>query len=420
MHRAGCTDQDAVLGQQAHGLFVQAAVGALAVFQVFLALDEGGRVGHDHVETLFGGLELFQRFEHVAFDAGQLLGNAVEPGVTLDAVQGKARGIDAEHFAGAKGTGLYAPATDVAEQVEHALAFDVRRQTRAVHAVVVEPAGLLAFHDRRFELHAVLFQGHPLRYQAEHGFDVTAQAFGIARGRVVLEQDAGRLEHLDQGGYDVILVLLHGRRSELDHQDVAETVDHQAWQQVGIAVHQAVERLVEQALTQRQGNVDAVHQQRLVQRKLGITRQQAGADQVVRAHGNDAQGLATGGFQNRLVTGLEAMQRGRGDVDFVAVNPQVAGAQAAVGIGFETKAGQGHDVAPGKKSGIIARCLPCRWGIATNCNRAMAFSFTPGQYDRVRIAAQPRVCTYVPGTLRRTDPERPARHQRAAAAADHG
>ncbi|MNH25684.1 hypothetical protein D3C79_857000 [compost metagenome] len=148
-------------------------------------------------------------------------------------------------------------------------------------------------------------------------------------------------------------MLFHGRRGELDHQDVAETIDHQARQQVGITVHQAVERLVEQALTQRQGNIDAVHQQRLVQRKLGITRQQAGADQVVRAHGNDAQSLAAGGFEDRLVTGLEAMQRGRGDVDFVAVDPQVAGAQAAVGIGFETKAGQGHDVAPGKKSGSI-------------------------------------------------------------------
>ena len=38
--------------------------------------------------------------------------------------------------------------------------------------------------------------------------------------------------------------------------------------------------------------------------------------------------------------------------------PDADAAQAAVGIGFEAKAGQGHDVAPGKKSGIIA-CLQC-------------------------------------------------------------
>ena len=37
----------------------------------------------------------------------------------------------------------------------------------------------------------------------------------------------------------------------------------------------------------------------------------------------------------RLLAGLEALQRGRTDVDFVAVDPQVAGTQAAVGIGFE-------------------------------------------------------------------------------------
>jgi len=30
----------------------------------------------------------------------------------------------------------------------------------------------------------------------------------------------------------------------------------------------------------------------------------------------------------------------------------VAGAQAAVGIGFEAKAGQGHDVAPEKRAGL--------------------------------------------------------------------
>ncbi|MNE02054.1 hypothetical protein D3C80_945170 [compost metagenome] len=326
MHRARSADQNAVFGQQTHGLLVQAPVGAFTVFQVFLALDERGRVGNDHVETLFGGLELLQCFEHIAFNAGELLGNAVEPGVALNAIKGKARGIDAEHFTGAEHASLHTPATDVAEQIENAFTLNVRCQTGAVHAVVIEPAGFLAFHYRGFEFDAVLFQGNPFRHHAEYGFNVTVQAFGVACGRVVLEQDAARLEYLHQGGDDVVLVLLHGRRSQLNHQDVTKTINHQAWQQVRITVHQAVERLVEQTLAQRQGNIDAVHQQRLVQRKLSVTRQQACADQVVRAHGNDAQSLAAGGFKNRLVTGLEAMQWGRGDVDFVAVDPQMAGA----------------------------------------------------------------------------------------------
>ena len=93
-----------------------------------------------------------------------------------------------------------------------------------------------------------------------------------------------------------------------------------------------------------------MHQQRLVQRQLDVARQQAGADEVVRAHGNDAQRLATGGFEQGLVTGLEAMERGGRYVDFVAVDPQVAVTQATVGIGFEAQAGQGHDVAPEKRA----------------------------------------------------------------------
>ncbi|MNQ67695.1 hypothetical protein D3C85_822290 [compost metagenome] len=250
---------------------------------------------------------------------------------------------------------MHAPAADVAVQVQYAFAFGIRCQARAVHAVVVEPAGFLSLDDRRFELHAVLFQGHPLRHQAEHGVDVALEAFGVACRGVILEQDAARLEHLGQRGDHVFFMGFHGRRSDLYHQDVAETIDYQARQQVGIAVDQAVERLVEQAVTQRQGHVDAVYQQRLVERQLDVARQQARADQVVRAHGDDAQGLATGSFQYRLIARLEAVQWGGGYVDFVTVDPQVTGAQATVGVGFEAQAWQGHDVAPGeKKSGIIA------------------------------------------------------------------
>jgi hypothetical protein len=53
-----------------------------------------------------------------------------------------------------------------------------------------------------------------------------------------------------------------------------------------------------------------------------------------------------------LITGLETVQRGGSDIDFVAVDPQVTGAQATVGVGFEAQARQGHDVAPEKRAGV--------------------------------------------------------------------
>src|SRR5450830_38509 len=352
VHRARGADQDAVLAEQAHGLLVEAAVGAFAVFHVFFAFDEGRWVGDDHVEAFFAGFQFFQGFEDVAFDAGHFLGDAIQRGVALDAVEGEGRGVDAEYFSGAEGRRLHAPAADVAVQVEYALAFGIRGQACAVHAVVVEPAGFLALDHRGFEFHAVLFQRDPLRHQAEHGFDVAVEAFGVTRGGVILEQNAAWLEHLGQGGDHVFFMRFHGRRGDLYHQDVAETVDHQARQQVGIAVDQAVERLVEQAITQGQGDVQAVYQQRFVQRQLDVARQQACADQVVRAHGHDAQGLAAGRFQDGLVACLEAVKWGGGHVDFVAVDPQVAVAQTTIGIGFETQAWQGHDVAPEKRAGV--------------------------------------------------------------------
>jgi len=42
---------------------------------------------------------------------------------------------------------------------------------------------------------------------------------------------------------------------------VVEAIHHQARQKIGIAIDQAVAWLIEQAITQRQGNLDAMHQQ---------------------------------------------------------------------------------------------------------------------------------------------------------------
>jgi hypothetical protein len=95
-----------------------------------------------------------------------------------------------------------------------------------------------------------------------------------------------------------------------------------------------------------------MHQQRLVQRQLDVARQQTRTDQVVGAHGDDAQRLAARCFQYSLITGGETVQRGRRNIDFIAVDPQVAGAQATVGVGFEAQARQRHDVAPKKRAGL--------------------------------------------------------------------
>ncbi|MNE32370.1 hypothetical protein D3C80_1259780 [compost metagenome] len=108
--------------------------------------------------------------------------------------------------------------------------------------------------------------------------------------------------------------------------------------------------MVEQALAQGQGDIDAVHQQGLVQYVLDVARQQTGADQVVRAQRDYAQRLAAGRFEDRLIARGKAVQGRGGDIDFVAVDPQMTSAQASIGVGFEPQAGQGHGVFSGKRA----------------------------------------------------------------------
>ncbi len=130
----------------------------------------------------------------------------------LDQIQRRRRAVHTHDFGSAKHCRLHAPATDVAIEIQHALAGYIGRQSRAVHAVVVEPAGLLASPDRRFEGHAVLFKRYALGHLAMHRLDYRWQPFQGTRSIVILEQDAGRLEHLNQRLDDRFTHPLHARR----------------------------------------------------------------------------------------------------------------------------------------------------------------------------------------------------------------
>src|SRR5690606_2780341 len=77
------------------------------------------------------------------------------------------------------------------------------------------------------------------------------------------------------------------------------------------------------------------------------------ADQVVWRDPDDAQGLAAGSFQGGLIADGEGVQRRGGGVHFFAVNPQMTGAQAAIGVGFKAQAGKGHEGAPDQGAAIV-------------------------------------------------------------------
>src|SRR5690606_10560693 len=66
-----------------------------------------------------------------------------EFGIVLDQIQRRRRAVDTHHLTGTEGRRLHTPAADIAVQIQYPLAGDIGRQARPVHAVVIEPAGLL-------------------------------------------------------------------------------------------------------------------------------------------------------------------------------------------------------------------------------------------------------------------------------------
>ena len=73
--------------------------------------------------------------------------------------QGLGGAVQATHFAGAEGGGLYAPTTDITVHVEHGFTGHPGPEAGAGHPVIVEPAGFLAAVDRGKEVHTVFPQG---------------------------------------------------------------------------------------------------------------------------------------------------------------------------------------------------------------------------------------------------------------------
>src|SRR5690606_28485658 len=135
---------------------------------------------------------------------------------------------------------------------------------------------------------------------------------------------------------------LHPGGSDLHDQVVAETVHHQAGQQVGLTVNQTIEMLFEEFLPQAQSNLDAMHQQRFVQRMRSIAAVQSGTDKVVRADRSQTKHFAGGRLELNFLAHFQSGKRGLGDIDFVAEDPQVAALDSTITVGLEAQAGQTH------------------------------------------------------------------------------
>src|SRR5690606_4142411 len=136
--------------------FGQTAVGSLGIADSLARLGEGRRLGGDDVELRPGALELAQGVPDIPLDHAHAFGNTVQYGIVLDQLRRRRRAADTHHLTGTERRRLHTPAADIAVQIQYPLAGDIGRQARPVHAVVIEPAGLLAAVHRGFEAHPVL------------------------------------------------------------------------------------------------------------------------------------------------------------------------------------------------------------------------------------------------------------------------
>ncbi len=169
--------------------------------------------------------------------------------------------------------------------------------------------------------------------------DDLCQTFELARRGVVLPDQGHGADHLGDGRLHLATQAVDARGSALRDHDVAVAVEHQSRQAVGFAVHEAIERLAVQALTQRQRHTQPVHQQRCIEWIGGIAADDARRDERARIDVGESQELVAVGMHLHRGTGFELREWCGGGVDFVAEDPQMAGTQTTIFAALEFEDG---------------------------------------------------------------------------------
>jgi hypothetical protein len=108
---------------------------------------------------------------------------------------------------------------------------------------------------------------------------------------------------------------------------VAETVDHQAREEIALAMDQSIVGLIEKPLPQAEGLLQAVPKQLPVERD-GVATKEAGADQRVGVDVGSAKHLAAVALYQHLLAGSE-LGKGRNlTIHLVTVDPQMSAVEA--------------------------------------------------------------------------------------------
>jgi hypothetical protein len=185
-------------------------------------------------------------------------------------------------------------------------------------------------------------------------------------------------EHFLYRGLDVAAHGFHAGGRDLADDDVPVPIEHQARKPIRFTEHDAVVRRAVKTLAQCERDLHAMHEQRLVERPLGVPAHDARADERVRIHIRVAEELVAIRMHRGERARLEARERRRGGVDFVAEDPEVARADAAIFATFELENRQGERGPLGYIGRPILRGrLRWRMPIASLGRRVLISSSTP-------------------------------------------
>jgi len=234
----GAGHEEAAGGDELHGEDVEVVIFLQTLgFELFVAaVDELGRIAEDEVPGAAVLLHLADPGERVGVH--EVDADVVEVGVPLGHLDGLLVEVDRGDLGGAGELGGDGEAAGVAAEVEDLEALGEGAEAAAVVALVAEEAGLMAFGEVDLLDHAELLDLHEAdgrlrdvgRHDAFDTGDVRVDLDDLALGADGVMQDgdpAGQAAHDADGG-------------DLDGEDVAEAVDDQAGQEVGVGVDHAV------------------------------------------------------------------------------------------------------------------------------------------------------------------------------------
>ena len=301
------------------------AVPPQARFDLLAALHERRRVGGHDLEGLAGLGEALHLGERVG--AHKAAAHAVERCGPLAERERRLGTVDRHHLPGAGRRRADREAPGVAVEVEHAAAGRETRDEGAVLALVEVPAGLLALDRIGEEAQRALAQLDGAVERAAGDLDAPVEPFERAHRAVGPEHDRARgedrAERIEQYRHQRV----HARSVELADEDVAETVDRETRQRVGLGVDQPVERRIVQPVAERRGGLDAAGEKAAVDRLIRVAGQHARGDQRMRVERRAAECLAAGvdhanDASRRQRLGL------RVHADFIRVRPWVAATHA--------------------------------------------------------------------------------------------